>query len=109
MWLAKLWRRVTFVSAHEGSAAIGGDNINSPITVNQRDPQDKAIIDSLLAHNQLLAAENSELREQIEPAVVGLSNLDESKQEIEGTRAALAKGDTEKARALISTSCATNS
>ena len=80
-------RKATHVSAKQNSSAVG-DNISSPIIVNQRDPQDKAIIDSLLARNQSLIAENSELREGIESAIVGSSNLDDSTQEIEEARKA---------------------
>ena len=95
-----LWQKFTRVSAQGASVAAGRDINNSPIAINHRDPQDKAIIESLLADKQSLIAENSELKAQIEPAVVGLTNLNESQQEIEAARRALATSDTNKARVL---------
>lgn len=90
----------THVSASDKSVAAGGDIVDSVITINQRDSSDKALIDYLITHNQSLIAENSKLKEQVEPAVVGLSDLDESQEAIEQARAALATGDTKKAKEL---------
>jgi len=62
---------------------------------------DKDLIDYLVARNQILIDENSELEEQIKVAVVELSNLNESKKEIEYAFAALVKNDTKQAIALF--------
>ena len=104
---ALLWRKRRMVSASENSVAAGRD-ITGSITINQRHPKDEELIDSLMSHNQslmshsqTLADENNQLRGQLVSAVTQLSTLDESEQAIRKANEALAKGDTDEAKALF--------